>query len=52
MNDFGIIKMKFGNKFWLVLFWEYIGPKLFAVLGNGIQQLSIPQPSTQSFGMA
>ncbi len=31
MNDFGIIWMKFGNEFWLILFWEYISPKLFAV---------------------
>ncbi len=23
--------MKFGNEFWLILFWEYIIPKLFAV---------------------
>jgi hypothetical protein len=23
--------MKFGNEFWLILFWEYISPKLFAV---------------------
>jgi hypothetical protein len=31
MNDFGIIWMKFGNEFWLILFREYISPKLFAV---------------------
>jgi hypothetical protein len=31
MNDFGIIWMKFGNEFWLILFQEYISPKLFAV---------------------
>jgi hypothetical protein len=23
--------MKFGNEFWLILFWEYISPNLFAV---------------------
>jgi hypothetical protein len=23
--------MKFGNEFWLILIWEYIIPKLFAV---------------------
>jgi hypothetical protein len=23
--------MTFGNEFWLILFWEYISPKLFAV---------------------
>jgi hypothetical protein len=26
--------MKFGNEFGLILFWEYISPKLFAVHGN------------------
>jgi hypothetical protein len=26
--------MKFGNEFWLILFQEYINPKLFAVLGQ------------------
>jgi hypothetical protein len=31
MNDFGIIWMKFGNEVWLILFREYISPKLFAV---------------------
>ena len=31
MNDFGNIYMKFGNEYWLILFWEYINPKLFAV---------------------
>jgi hypothetical protein len=31
MNDFGKIYMKFGNEFWLILFREYISPKLFAV---------------------
>jgi hypothetical protein len=31
MNDFGNIYMKFGNEFWLILFWEYISPNLFAV---------------------
>jgi hypothetical protein len=31
MNDFGIIRVKFGNEFWLILFQEYISPKLFAV---------------------
>jgi hypothetical protein len=31
MDDFGIIYMKFGNDFWLILFREYISPKLFAV---------------------
>jgi hypothetical protein len=25
--------MKFGNEFWLILFWEHISPKLFAVCG-------------------
>ncbi len=30
-NDFGNIYMKFGNEFWLILFREYIIPKLFAV---------------------
>ncbi len=34
MNDFGNIKMKFGNEFWLILFQEDINPKLFAVLGQ------------------
>ncbi len=24
MNDFGIIEMKYGNEFWLILFREYI----------------------------
>jgi hypothetical protein len=23
--------MKFGNEIWLIIFWEYISPKLFAV---------------------
>ncbi len=27
--------MKFGNEFWLILFQEYISPKLFAVRGKG-----------------
>jgi hypothetical protein len=31
MNDFGNIKIKLGNEFWLILFGEYISPKLFAV---------------------
>jgi hypothetical protein len=31
MNDFGNIKMKFRNEFWLILFREYIIPNLFAV---------------------
>jgi hypothetical protein len=31
MNDIGNILMKFGNDFWLILFWEYISLKLFAV---------------------
>jgi hypothetical protein len=31
MNDFGIIKIKFGNEFRLILFRDYISPKLFAV---------------------
>jgi hypothetical protein len=31
MNDFENIYMKFGNEFWLILFREYISPKLFAV---------------------
>ncbi len=35
--------MKLGNEFWLILFWEYISPKFFAVflpsqLGNGLQR--------------
>ncbi len=34
MNDFGNIKMKFGNEFWLILFREYISPNLFAVWGG------------------
>jgi hypothetical protein len=28
--------MKFGNEFWLILFREYISPKLFAVWGMGL----------------
>jgi hypothetical protein len=35
MNDFGIIRMKFGNEFWLILFREYISPKIFAVWAGG-----------------
>ncbi len=27
--------MKYGNEFWLILFQEYISPKLFAVRGVG-----------------
>ncbi len=34
MKDFGNIKMKFRNEFWLSLFREYIIPNLFAVHGN------------------
>ncbi len=36
MNDFGIIKIKFGNEFCLGLFQEYISPKLFAVWGSDV----------------
>jgi hypothetical protein len=42
MNDFGIIGMKFGNEFWLILFREYISPKLFAVGGDGITLQDLP----------
>jgi hypothetical protein len=31
MYDFGNILIKFRNEFWLILFREYIIPKLFAV---------------------
>ncbi len=31
LSDFGIIWLKFGYEFWLILFREYISPKLFAV---------------------
>jgi hypothetical protein len=27
--------MKFRNEFWLILFWEYISPNLFAVWDSG-----------------
>jgi hypothetical protein len=43
MNDFGIILMKFGNEFWLILFREYISPNLFAVC--------TPVVNTRSEGM-
>ncbi len=37
--------MKFGNEFWLILFQEYISPKLFAVKVNfecfNIRQLTV-----------
>ncbi len=45
MNDFEIIKMKFGNEFWLILFREYKSPKLFAarqVERAGVQHLFKP----------
>ncbi len=31
--------MKFGNGFWLILFWEYISPKLFAVHAGEVVSL-------------
>jgi hypothetical protein len=34
MSDFGIIEMKLGNEFWLILLREYISQKLFAVGAN------------------
>jgi hypothetical protein len=40
MNDFGIIKIKLGNEFWLILFREYISPKLFAV--NMVDKIILP----------
>ncbi len=40
MNDFGIIKMKFRNEFWLVLFREYISP-VRHVTGNDKDYLRI-----------
>ncbi len=35
--------MKFGNKFWLILFEEYISPKLFAVLSRSSDSLTLTQ---------
>ncbi len=32
--------MKFGNEFWLILFWEYISPNLFAVLHGNVTVLT------------
>jgi hypothetical protein len=31
--------MNFGKEFWLILFWEYISPKLFAVHTNAHKYL-------------
>jgi hypothetical protein len=40
MNDFGIIWMKFGNEFWLIIFREYVSPKLYAV--QYVQYSTVP----------
>ncbi len=38
--------MKFGNEFWLILFREYIVPKLFAVYAGADYQLMSTPEST------
>jgi hypothetical protein len=43
MNDFGIILIKFGNEFWLILFREHISPKLFAMRGGSAEETSLLQ---------
>ncbi len=36
--------MKFGNEFWLILFREYISPKLFAVWYHILTVARLPTP--------
>jgi hypothetical protein len=52
MNDSGNIQMEFGNEFCIVLFLEYISPKLFAVCEQqGGKSEDICLDCVQKFGL-
>ncbi len=47
MNDFGIIKIKFENEFWLIPLCENISPKLFAVQDKHEWSLGCVPPTSE-----